>query len=154
MISCANAIFPSPADCVFFGVQYLFYQLLSHLGAEKYESCFSSESATGDGMLIICRSAIRHRVAGIESLPITRTIKTSDPDWLKRAQYASNAHREVLKKKNRASLFKKMGLGLQEQVSSAHRHSRQSSFAHSSKKRHSGYSKGGDSVWSDCEFMY
>jgi hypothetical protein len=96
IVSCSNAIFPSPADFVLFGVQYLFYMILDYLGSDVYECCFLSESATGDGTLVVCRSSIRHRIAAIETQPLTRLMKPTDPDWLKRAQYASMAHKEVL----------------------------------------------------------
>ena len=104
VISCTNAIFPSPDTFVMFGTQYFFFQVMSFLGSEKFHCCHMSESVTGDGTLILCRQELRMRVSAVETQPVTRAIKPNDPDWIKRAAYASSAHREVARSKSQARL--------------------------------------------------
>lgn len=115
VVSGSNAIFPSPPDFVFFGLQYLFYQVLMHLGPDKYEICFASESATGDGTLVVVRSSLRHRVAAAEASPVTRALRPTDPDWMKRAQHASKAHKEVFLFR-RSLVDAKLAAGVENQV--------------------------------------
>ncbi len=102
VVSCANAIFKSPDEFVFFGAQYFFYQVLSLLGPALYECCDTTESATGDGTLIVCRKELRGRLSAIEVQAVTRTVKPNDPSFLKRVAYASAAHREVARSKSQA----------------------------------------------------
>jgi hypothetical protein len=103
-ISCANSIFRSPDEFVFVGAQYLFFQVLTFLGPDAYDCCGNAESAAGDGTLVVCRRELRGRVAAIEMQPVTRPVKPTDPEFLKRAAYASSAHRQVARSKSQARM--------------------------------------------------
>jgi hypothetical protein len=137
VLCCSNAIFPSPLDFVFFGVQYLFHQILTLLGVESYEVCFSAESATGDGTLVVCRSSVRHRIHSIVSTPITRSVRTTDPEYAKRVQHAANAHREVFSFLFFEDFFFSFVLlkGVSEQISSSNRKLWEYKLENSSQKR-------------------
>ena len=102
VVSCANAIFRSPDEFVFVGAQYLFFQVLSFLRPEAYECCGSAESATGDGTLVLCRRELRGRLAAVDMQAVTRSVRPNDPEFLKRAAYASSAHRQVARSKSQA----------------------------------------------------
>ncbi len=62
VIAVTNAIFPSPAGFVFVGVQYLFFQVLSHLGPD-YQCVEAAESATGDGTIVVARAEVHPRIS-------------------------------------------------------------------------------------------
>lgn len=104
ILSVANAIFPSPDQFVFFGAQYFFFQALRFLGP-NFICLNSSESATGDGTLVVVRKDVASRFSQAELKPVTRTVRvSSDPSWLKRMAHASLAHREVARSKSRSRL--------------------------------------------------
>jgi hypothetical protein len=107
VISVTNAIFPSPEGFVFFGTQHFFYQMRAYLGP-TYQCCGMSESATGDGTIVICREELRAGLSDVTTQAMTRVGKATDADWLQRVARASRAHSHVARSKS-VSRLENMG---------------------------------------------